>query len=129
MVLVFDEICGADLEEENQPDGRHQADLKPEFIQYRDEGCEYARSCLECPFSRCLYDDPRGNHHRFRKLRNREIKRLFKAGRKVSQLARLFKVSRRTVERVLSKNQRAAREGYAKRKTQQKKPATLPGRM
>ena len=25
-------------------------DLPPEFCRYRDEGCELAESCLDCPF-------------------------------------------------------------------------------
>ena len=29
-----------------------QLDLRPEFCQYRDEGCELAGSCLNCPFAR-----------------------------------------------------------------------------
>jgi hypothetical protein len=25
---------------------------------YEDDGCEFASSCLKCPFSKCKYDDP-----------------------------------------------------------------------
>ena len=30
----------------------------PEFYHYEDTGCEVSRSCLDCPLSRCKYDDP-----------------------------------------------------------------------
>ncbi len=101
MGTELDEICGAIPEEENRPVGQPEADLKPEFCHYQDEGCEYARSCLECPFPRCLYDDPKGRQHWFREMRNKEINRLFRSGRKVNELAELFEVSQRTIQRAL----------------------------
>jgi hypothetical protein len=101
MVLELDEICGAVPEEDKHSAGRHEADLKPEYCHYKDEGCEYAYSCLSCPFPQCFYDDPRGSYHRFKALRNKEIKRLLKAGRKVKELALLFQISQRTINRVL----------------------------
>ncbi len=33
-------------------------DAVPEFFHYEDTGCEVSRSCLNCPLSRCKYDDP-----------------------------------------------------------------------
>ena len=32
-------------------------DLPPEYCHYQDEGCEFADSCLNCPFARCIYDE------------------------------------------------------------------------
>ena len=29
-----------------------QLDLRPEFCHYRDEGCDLAKSCLNCPFGK-----------------------------------------------------------------------------
>jgi hypothetical protein len=100
MVLDTCEICGADPEEENQPAGPYK-DLKPEYCQYQDEGCEHARSCLECPFPHCLYDEPHGRQHWLKQLRNKEIVRLFKSGRNVKELALAFAVSRRTIHRAI----------------------------
>ncbi|MBA7529911.1 hypothetical protein ES705_22110 [subsurface metagenome] len=35
-------------------------DLPPEFCHYQDNGCEFADSCLNCPFTECLYAEPGG---------------------------------------------------------------------
>ncbi len=35
-------------------------DLPPEYCHYRDEGCEFADSCLNCPLTECIYDEPGG---------------------------------------------------------------------
>jgi hypothetical protein len=83
-----------------------QRDLPPEFCHYRDEGCEYADSCLACPFQQCLYDEPRGRQRWLKDLRNREIKKLFNGGWKISELAPLFGVSQRTIQRALSGEKR-----------------------
>jgi hypothetical protein len=79
-------------------------DLPPEFCRYRDEGCEYARSCLCCPFPQCLYDEPRGRQRWLKGLRNREINKLYNGGRKIKELALMFGVSQRTIQRVLKEN-------------------------
>jgi hypothetical protein len=97
------EIGGAN-QELNEKTG--QRDLPPEFCRYRDEGCEYADSCLACPFPQCLYDEPRGRQRWLKDLRNREIKRLFNSGWKISELAPLFGVSQRTIQRALSGEKR-----------------------
>ena len=77
-------------------------DLPPEYCHYRDEGCELAASCLSCPFSRCIYDEPRGKQRWLKKLRAGEMARLFNLeGKGIKELARLFGVSQRTVQRAL----------------------------
>ncbi len=39
------------------PDGRRvRTDALPEETDFRDTGCEFAKSCLSCPFSTCLYE-------------------------------------------------------------------------
>jgi hypothetical protein len=77
-------------------------DLPPEYCHYRDEGCEFASSCLNCPFTKCIYDE-HGGRQRFAKgLRDREMARLFRnEGKGVKELAVIFGVSQRTVQRVL----------------------------
>jgi hypothetical protein len=37
-----------------------ESDLPPEYCHYRDEGCELAEHCLDCPFPQYIYDEPRG---------------------------------------------------------------------
>ena len=38
-----------------------------------------AASYLNCPFSRCIYDEPGGKQHFVKTLRDREIRRRYKA--------------------------------------------------
>ena len=77
-------------------------DLPPEHCHYRDEGCDLADSCLSCPFPQCIYEQPRGKQHWLKKLRDREIVRLFTSkGKAVKELALMFGVSQRTVQRAL----------------------------
>ena len=52
-------------------------DLPPEYTRYRDEGCELADSCLNCPFTRCIYDEAGGKQRWSKRLRAREMTRLF----------------------------------------------------
>jgi hypothetical protein len=86
--------------------GQDGEDLRPEYCQYRDEGCEHAPSCLECPFPNCFYDEPGGRQKWLRELRNSEINRLFRGGDKVEELAMKFDVSERTVQRALKRGER-----------------------
>lgn len=77
-------------------------DLPPEFCRYRDEGCDLAESCLNCPFPKCVYDEPGGRQRWLKRLRAREMARLFTAGGKgIKELAQMFGVSQRTVQRAL----------------------------
>ena len=81
---------------------RIEADLPPEYCQYRDKGCDLADSCLKCPLPQCIYDVPRGRQHWLKKLRDREIARLFSSeGKGVKELALMFGLSRRTIHRAL----------------------------
>ncbi len=77
-------------------------DLPPEYCHYRDEGCDLAESCLDCPFPQCIYEQPRGRQHWLKKQRDIEMVRLFNSeGKEVKELALLFGVSQRTVQRAL----------------------------
>jgi hypothetical protein len=76
-------------------------DLPPEFTRYRDEGCEHAAKCLDCPFSKCLYEEPGGKERYFKSRRNGEIFRLSREGKKTHEIAGQFGVSERTVQRII----------------------------
>jgi hypothetical protein len=79
-------------------------DLPPEYCHYRDEGCDLADSCLNCPFSRCIYDQSGGKQRWLKRLRDREIVRLASSeGKGVKELATMFRLSQRTVQRVLKR--------------------------
>jgi hypothetical protein len=107
------EICGADPEKVSA--GCGQADPKPEYFQYKDEGCTYARSCLACPYDRCLYDGQQGKRNAMMKLRSKEIKRLFKSGRNVKELVDIFGVSNKTIYRAIKTRSKKKRKGAIKR--------------
>ena len=77
-------------------------DLPPEFCRYRDEGCEMADSCLNCPFEQCVYDEPGGKQRLVKSLRDSEIARLYESGSKgITDLSEMFSISKRTVQRAL----------------------------
>ena len=93
--MKLEEAIGTQLD----PD---RVDLPPEYCQYQDEGCDLVDSCLSCPFPGCIYDEPRGRQHLLKGRRDREIVRLFKKGGKgARELAKIFGVSQRTVQRAL----------------------------
>ena len=77
-------------------------DLPPEYYHYRDEGCDLADSCLNCPFPKCIYEESGGKRRWLKRLRAREMARLFTTqGKGIKELALMFDVSQRTVQRAL----------------------------
>ena len=85
----------------------YQDDLPPEYCQYRDEGCDLAPACLECPLPTCIYDLPRGKQKRRSELRSEGIATLRAQGRSTREIAQAFGVSTRTVQRILSRQRQA----------------------
>jgi len=85
---------------ESAPSGI-ELDLPPEYCRYRDEGCEFADSCLNCTLPTCIYDQPGGRQRWLKRQRDKEITRLFTEGKGVKELAQSFGVSQRTVQRAL----------------------------
>jgi hypothetical protein len=74
----------------------------PENAEYRDEGCDLFASCLGCPLPRCRYDEPGGARMMLNRVRDQEIRRLhYDAALSVDEIAMRYRVSRRTVFRVL----------------------------
>ena len=88
-------------------------DLPPEYHHYQDEGCEVATaylgrqsSCLNCPFSKCIYDQHGGKQRWLKRLRDEEMVRLFTTeAKKIKELALIFGVSQRTVQRALKRGE------------------------
>jgi hypothetical protein len=81
-----------------------ETDALPEHCHYKDEGCELADSCLNCPFEECIYDKPGGKQRWLKKERTAEMVRLYtEEGKGVKELAGIFGVSKRTVQRGLKK--------------------------
>ena len=101
MSLAACEISGEELERKREEDEKQKPDLPPEYCHYKDEGCDFLDSCLNCPLPQCLYDEPRGKQRWLKELRNREIERLYAEGWKVNELAMMLGLSRRTIQRAL----------------------------
>jgi len=77
-------------------------DLPPEYCHYQDEGCEFAESCLNCPLPLCVYEEPGGRRRLLKRLRAKEMARLLTAeGKGIGELAQIYGVSERTVQRAL----------------------------
>ena len=82
--------------------GRVRADTLPEHHTYTDEGCEVSPSCLRCPLPQCKHDEPGWYLRQRRAERDRTMLWLrSREGMTVTQLARRFGVSKRTVFRAL----------------------------
>jgi hypothetical protein len=79
------------------------SDTLPENTRYVDDGCEVSPSCLNCPLPRCKYDEPGWTDVENRQQRDDEIFELRKKGVPVRDLARRFRVSTRTVHRVVQR--------------------------
>ena len=77
-------------------------DLPPEYCRYHDEGCVFADSCLNCPLPMCVHDEPGGRQHLLKRQRDEDMSRLFtEEGKDTRELAQIFGVSLRTVQRIL----------------------------
>ena len=67
-----------------------------------DDGCEYSKSCLDCPMALCKYDDPILDNSKSKNNRNMIICNMKKANMTNKGIAEILNISTRTVHRVLS---------------------------
>ena len=82
---------------------RPREDALPEHLDYHDDGCTVFPSCLSCPLPRCRYDVPGGARAMLNVERDEAIRRMRdEADLPVDEIANRFRVSRRTVFRVLT---------------------------
>ncbi len=85
-------------------------DALPEHITYRDEGCELAPRCLECPLPRCKYDEPGGARRLRVETRDEALVAAWRRERlSVNELAHRYGISRRSVFRILKGAKRQQR--------------------
>lgn len=84
-------------------------DLLPEDIHWRDEGCEFFPSCLNCPLERCIEEEPDGRRRLKKQGRIRRVQELRQKGKSPAEIAGILGVSIRTVQRTLAE----ARKGEA----------------
>lgn len=75
---------------------------RTEFLHYKDGGCKYAVSCLECHLPRCFHDGWKKEQRPETVQRNKEIQALIMNGLKRKELARRYGVSERTIGRALN---------------------------
>ena len=79
-------------------------DRLPEFIAYRDTGCDAHSNCLTCPLPACRYDEPGGFQRAARGRRDSEVMRLRSVqALTVDEIASRCGVSSRTVHRILNR--------------------------
>ena len=80
-------------------------DRLPEFISYKDDGCDISPSCLRCPLPKCRYDDPGWFRREVKAKRDQEVLKVkAEEGLGPSELAAKFGVSRRTIHRILKEH-------------------------
>ena len=72
-------------------------------VRYKDTGCEFAPSCLNCPFPICLEEVDGGKNEIRRHYKRQEIVTLVDSGKSAKQVALELGIHRRTVERALAK--------------------------
>ena len=78
-------------------------DILPDEIDWKDSGCVLFPSCLSCPLPRCIEEVSRGRQRLRMSARARRMVELSAAGKSTRDIARLFGVSTRTVQRSLAK--------------------------
>jgi hypothetical protein len=88
---------------------RARRDALPEHTHYADTGCEVHHSCLSCPLVRCRYDEPGGARKLLADERDASIIVLQRQGASIDAIASRFRISRRTVFRVLARQRSAPR--------------------
>lgn len=64
-------------------------DNLPEYTRYRDEGCEAAPSCLNCPFPHCLEESPRARQVAATAVIARHLAALRRQGMTTAEIARI----------------------------------------
>ena len=93
---------------------RVRRDALPEEIKYRDDGCDIHPHCLTCPLPRCRYDEPGGVRAMLNAYRDEQIVALRHDGAPVDQIAERYRLSRRTVFRILSSASGGLKAGLEK---------------
>lgn len=114
-----------EVTERSTPPKPPREDALPEHLQYRDTGCDLFASCLACPLPQCRYDVPGGARTMLNNVRDREIRRMHDEQElHVDEIAARFRVSRRTVFRVLQHGRDRNRPQH---RQPRRRPSETPG--
>ena len=81
----------------------NKSDYYNEYYNWRDEGCELFSSCLNCPLPYCIEEVPRGKQKLRLLDRAGQMADIKYQGKSTEEIARIFGVSGRTVQRALAK--------------------------
>ena len=101
----------ASTTEDRHANGRKvRMDALPEYIEYRDGGCDLAPTCLRCPLARCRYDEPGGARRLLQGSRDEAVREFRGEGTGIDALAVQFGISRRSVFRILARGRLSADE-------------------
>ena len=65
-----------------------------------DDGCEIAKSCLDCPLPECVYDNPAGVQKARKIMADQPIIQALKEGQHPREIARTFGCTERNVYRI-----------------------------
>jgi hypothetical protein len=84
-------------------------DALPEYLAFRDMGCDLSPTCLRCPLERCRYDEPGGAARLMRGSRDGAVCERRAEGAAIEKLATEFGLSRRSVFRILAAGRQEAR--------------------
>jgi DNA-binding NarL/FixJ family response regulator len=84
-------------------------DIISDDLNWKDTGCELYISCLNCPRERCIEDEPRGRQKMRLSRRSMNMIALKEKGKTAGEIARIFEVSIRTVQRAISLKNRGLR--------------------
>ena len=101
-------------------------DLLPEEFPYDDKGCELFPSCLNCPFPDCIAEEPWGKERFLKSRRAERMMELKREGKSVKEIARIFEVSPRTVQRWLKVEEVAAPSVVARSRDSSFHPEQAP---
>ena len=82
-------------------DDRHMID---DECNWKDKGCEFYPSCLNCPLPVCIEEEPRGRQKLRKRAREHRIAALRREGKSIAEIAVMFSLSRRSIYRALSMN-------------------------
>ena len=78
-------------------------DLKKDEINFKDSGCRFSSSCLNCPIEICVYDNPSIVRNLEKNNRDKNIIKDRSEGLSNKQIANKYNISIRTVHRSLKK--------------------------
>ena len=85
--------------------------VEPSIDHYEDTGCEVAEACLGCPLPRCKFDDMAWYSKYRRMARDLRIMSVIQNEElSVSEAAARFRITKRTVFRILKRCRHAMQE-------------------